>query len=83
MEEATKVLPIREIKLEFDGLKPTSCGLVEMLFSNTNPGRGRHIVRLEIVKAKGQPMAWVIAIKSRKQKLREATSGRWGSGVHG
>jgi hypothetical protein len=37
MKETAKTLPIREIKLGFDGLKPVTSSFIEMLFGHSNP----------------------------------------------
>jgi hypothetical protein len=37
MQETAKGLPIRKVKLGFDGLKPASNNFIEMLFGDSNP----------------------------------------------
>jgi hypothetical protein len=52
MEEMAKPLPIGEVKLGFDGLKPASSSFVQVLFRYTNPDSGRNSVHFKIVRAK-------------------------------
>jgi hypothetical protein len=37
MKEAIKTLPIRKVKLRFNGLKPASRGTIEILLRDANP----------------------------------------------
>ena len=66
MKKATKGLPIREIKLGFNGLKPMSRSTIEMLFGNTNPHRRRNTICLEIISVEGAPVTRIVTIKTRE-----------------
>jgi hypothetical protein len=83
VKEATKGLPVREIELGFDGLKPTSCYDIEMLFGNSNPERRVNIVHLEIVSTEGAPTTRIVTIETRERQLGKTTGGVWCGGVSG
>ena len=81
IKKTTKTLPIREIDLGFDGLKPTSRCMVEMLFGETNPHQRRHTIHLKIVCAKRTPVARIVTIETEEGKLGKASCCWWGGEV--
>jgi hypothetical protein len=83
VEETTNVLPIGEIKLRFNGLKPSSSSTVKMLFSNSNPKRRWNSIHLEVIGAEGTPVMRVITVKTREGQFGKATNGMWSDGVSG
>ena len=76
-------MPIGEIELGFDRLKPTSCYVVEMLFGNSNPERRVNTVHLETVSTEGAPVTRIVTIEAGEGQLGKTTSGRWSDGVSG
>jgi hypothetical protein len=66
VKEATKGLPVREIELGFDGLKPMSYCAIEMLFGNSNPERKVNTAHLEIVSTEGAPVTRIVTIETRE-----------------
>jgi hypothetical protein len=83
MEETSKVLPIDEIKLEFNGLKSSSSSTVEMLFGNSNPKRRWNNIHLEVIGAEGTLVTRVVTVETPEGQFGKATSGMWSDGVSG